>query len=194
MRSVLFIAFLLIAAGVGFWMGTSIDYMGNWDEYEVSQEANQFQGVIDKVTAYVRVHDGQMPADPYGGLIDGNTTRFRDFMIDNDFVRFEIDELPPRINVDLAKNTKAPMFYLPRHDKEVWVAYLDGSWERVHVAFPVLGLGGFAGTRESWAKKLRDAGFPHWGSIDEKGAWMKNECGRLIWDDKKGMYVVKRPA
>lgn len=196
MRKTLCILLVVAALPGGFWLGFKMNFLRGPNDQDVLREANQFQGLVESVMSYVRSHDGEIPADPYGGLVaSGSVKHFDDFIIGDTLVQFDIDDIPPRINVDLSKNVQAPLFYLyPKGLREVWACFANGTWERIPLKFTFLELNSFAENQERWRNTFHDAGFPYWGyTIEIKEAWMKSEDGKVIWDEERRMYVPTNP-
>lgn len=117
-------------------------------------------------------------------------TSFHDLVFQTKQVPFYfLHETPVKLNKDLSKNTKAPLFWLVYEGiGEIWTFYTDGTVERKRTPATRGGI-----PFEWYSKFHKTAGFPYWGVPEMKDEWIRQNRDKLVWDDKEGMYVVKRP-
>jgi hypothetical protein len=138
-----------------------------------------FSVIVSAWNSGVASHDGFLPPDPYRAIFDsrhiGSLAGLRSY----DFAR----HLPPRLNPDLARNPKWPVFWWTPGNAldEVWICYADGSWNRRPESE----------TGADWFTPVRDAGYPvqQWSTWSEKAEWLQRNKNRLTWDDKRQLYV-----
>ncbi len=188
---------LLVAFTAGFWCGSwSIHtvFRGDKNDPEVRDEFDRFQSLSEDVFEYIQSRDGWIPADAYRGLIDANVVpEYAYFIFGEKPIELFQQNTPCRINVEIARNVRAPFFYVGREDlEEVWVTYLDGTCKRESYS-ELAGtghLGGFAEVQMRWRYTFHQKyGYPYWVSAAEKKDWCLKNRHKLKWDSMERAYV-----
>lgn len=199
MRRVVMLAlFLATAAAIAvlsFWCGrvsvTGTLLPVDRDGYETLQEVTRFEALVKRIRQYVETHDGQIPIDPYRGLVEAGTVEsFFEFIFSGNVVSFDFNELPPMINPSLEQNARAPFFYVDmRTIEETWVCYLDGTWSRERwPGITCVTHSEFGKLMIAWRAAFHGAGYPYWGSLKEKAEWFDREKANMHWDGTLRMY------
>ncbi len=153
---------------------------------------------MNRVKAYIKKSDGYLPIYFYQELVDaGAVDRLGDFVWPDSVVHPYMLHVPPRINPDLSKNIKASLFRLHRKDlHETWICFLDGTWARWSHSGGYKWPGDQASksppTYQQWETLFREAGYPHWKSLEDKAEWTKKHQDQLVWNEQMSMYVLGR--
>jgi len=142
----------------------------------IKEAEDYFAGVVDQWNSYVIAHDGDLPADPYRFMSrpDGR------YVVESyEFAR----HLPPRVNPDLKRNPRYPVFWTTYYLDEVWTCYANGTWDRLPMSE--------AGA--DWYTPLLKAGYPadQWKTDKDVAKWLAENKSRLYWDDATKLYKVR---
>lgn len=147
----------------------------------ISDQAARFGRIVDSWNAYIVHHDGYLPNDLYRVIYESG-----ELMGYRELANYDAcTTLPVRLNPDLPKNVKWPIFWEDRPDLgEIWICYADGTWSRIK-----------AGQNDggSWYQAMWAAGFPLWDTQflkDERG-WIRDHGDELIWDQTRRLYALK---
>lgn len=106
---------------------------------------------------------------------------------------YHLDEVPLRLNPDLAKNPRECLFWLSRDDtKSTWQFNMDGTitiqpWDAGAAKEP-------EPWWQRWSCRFRAAGYPYWTTPEMKAEWYRQNKHKLVWDEAERMYVVRKPS
>lgn len=179
--------FLLLMGAIGFvlgWAARGVDWESFllWHpnptgEQPLEDQDTMFSTLVNDWNKRVIENKGYIPGDPYRALVDWGVVTSYAGLRQINFVGY----IPPRLNPDLSLNPKKAIFCQTRTDlKSQWVAYANGTWERLS-------------TNSTPAEFRYDdyvsAGYAH-VNMKERDAWIERNRARLVWDSGKRMYLV----
>ncbi len=146
------------------------------DDRTASAISAYVAGQIDLDDLSAAMREANARPDSFGALV------FRHERVP----RYNVDQVPVKLNKDLSKNTRRCIFYLDyKETEENWVFYADGSVARQAYGQSV----------RDWLVSLRAAGFPRWwNSARIKAEWYRQNKDKLVWDEAERMYVVRKPS
>jgi len=149
-------------------------------QVKIDDQRGNFQDIVAPWNDYIVQHDGFLPIDFYKGLYD--TGRLRSYL---DLTRFGfVMKVPLRVNPDLKKNPKIPIFFENEQlTPLIWVYFADGTSASMKPSQWKV---------DPWESVLLKNGFrmEEWSLPEERSRWLSLNREALRWDPHQSIYVV----